>query len=349
MILRKASFAVLVVCFAVGAEAVAQPSPVPGGLLSRTPWCRLEVVAGRIQLVDPRLGHKATVTAESPDGRAKELLSFCATDVESVSVRYEYLDEREHWLVDVELSRQVSIERRPRNDGTVAKVHYRQPRSGTVSVLVEQDGATRQAAAADFWRLMLSAPDLCRQHLTPVLESLRPDWRLNELGQQVERTLFEQATGNAILDRQVLDHLILQLGDREFHRRQSAERQLRELGQRVVSHLNRVNQDHLNAEQRFRLARIQQSLQVRDGDTPLRVAAWLIDDPATWISLLDRQDQRQRVTAARHLEKVLGKPLDFDALAADPKRAQQLARLRNEYGMGQPALVGDRSSGPTRF
>jgi hypothetical protein len=318
-------------------------------LLSRTPWCRLEVVAGRIQLVDPRLGHKATVTAESPDGRAKELLSFCATDVESVSVRYEYLDEREHWLVDVELSRQVSIERRPQNDGTVAKVHYRQPRSGKVSVLVEQDGATRQAAAADFWRLMLSAPDLCRQHLTPVLESLRPDWRLNELGQQVERTLFEQATGNAILDRQVLDHLILQLGDREFHRRQSAERQLRELGQRVVSHLNRVNQDHLNAEQRFRLARIQQSLQVRDGDTPLRVAAWLIDDPATWISLLDRQGQRQRVVAARHLEKVLGKPLDFDALAADPRRAQQLARLRNEYGMGQPALVGDRSPGPTRF
>lgn len=349
MISRKARIAVFIVCFAAGAEALAQQTPVPGGLLSRTTWCRLEIVAGRIQLVEPRLGHKATVTAESPDGRAKELLSFCATDVESVSVRYEYLDDREQWLVDVELSRHVMIERRPRNEGAVAKVCYRQPRSGPVSLVVEHDNAPRQSAAADLWRLMLSEPELCQQHLIPVLESLRPDWRLAELGQQVERTLLAQAAGSALLDLQDLDRLILQLGDREFHRRQAAERRLRELGQRAASHLNRVNHNNLNAEQRFRVLRIQQSLHVRDADTPLRVAAWLIDDSAAWISLLDRDDPSQRMVAARHLETLLGRPLEFDALAAAPQRAQQLAHLKNEHGITRPELIGDRTPERPRF
>ena len=349
MISAKASIAVLTVCFAVGAEALAQQSPVPGGLLSRTAWCRLEIVAGRIQLVEPRLGHKAAVTAESPDGHAKEVLSFNATDVDSASVRYEYLDEREQWSVDIEASGHVLIQRRPRNEGTAASVQYRQPRSGAVSVVVEHGNETRQLAAADLWRLMLADPELCNRHLHPVLESLRPDWRLAELGQQVEQTLLSQAAANGLLDRDHLDRLILQLGDREFHRRQAAERQLRELGQRAASHLNRVDPGNLNAEQRFRLLRIQQSLQVRDGDTPLRVAAWLIDDPATWVSLLDRDEQSRRIVAARHLETLLGRPLDFDALAAVPQRAQQLARLKNEYGITGHELIGDRAPGRPRF
>ncbi|MCH5375525.1 MAG: hypothetical protein JJ992_16265, partial [Planctomycetes bacterium] len=105
-----------------------------------------------------------------------------------------------------------------------------------------------------------------------------------------------------------------------------------------------VDLDRLSAEQRIRLRCIERRLQVTDSDSPPRVATWLIDDPATWISLLKRDDESTRLVAARHLQTILDRPLDFDALADAPERARQLARLQTEFRLDRPVLVGDASS-----
>ncbi len=345
MIPRKVWFALLLSCCVPTPHAVAQQLPSPGNLLARTTWCRLDIVGGRVRLVEPRLGHKGTVTAESPDGQAAEVLAFCATDVDSASVRYEYLDGQEQWLVDVELSRQVLIQRRPRSGSDLAGVQYRQPERGAVTLEIEQHGRTQQIVAADFWRLFLADPELCGQHLIPILQAMRPDWQLDVLGERVEQALLTKAAKGSILDRQRLDNLVQQLGDREFQRRQAADRELRVMGQQVVGYLSRLDQENLTTEQRIRLQRIRHRLEVTDSDSPQRVATWLIDDPATWISLLQREDAELRLAAASHLGKILGRPPDFDALAAAPDRARQLARLQDEFGAAKSVRVGEASAG----
>jgi hypothetical protein len=347
MLPRPISFALFAACISFGPPAFAQYLPSPGSLLARSSWCRLDIVAGRVTLVEPRLGHKATVTSESPDGQPAEVLAFCATDVDSASLRYEYLDDQQQWLVDIQLSRQVLIQRRPQADSPVVAVQYRQPELGPVSLEVQQRDRTLRVVATDFWRLFLAAPELCSEHLIPILEAMRPDWQLATLGRRVEHALLAKAAAGSRLERQELDALVEQLGDREFRRRQAADRQLRSLGQQVVGYLSRLDLDHLNAEQRIRLQRIRQTLQVTDSDSPERVATWLIDDPATWISLLGRQDQTARMAAARHLDSLLDRPLRFDALATAPERARQLARLQDELGISRSEMVGQTSGGKT--
>jgi hypothetical protein len=233
MTLYRAMIAVFVVCLISAAEVSAQHRPVPGGLLRRTPWYRLEMVAGRLRLVGTRLGLKATLTVQCPDGVAKEVLSYAATDVESASIRYEYQDAQQQWLVDIELSRRVLIRYRSSDREKAKRVEYRQPLSGPVSVAVEHDAETSQLAAPDFWRLLLADPDFCSRHLIPVLETLRTGWSLAAFGQQIERALLACAAADALLDRQMLDQAVQQLGDPEFQRRQAAERRLRDLGQRA--------------------------------------------------------------------------------------------------------------------
>ncbi|MCH5377918.1 MAG: hypothetical protein JJ992_28510, partial [Planctomycetes bacterium] len=86
MLPRKVQIGVWAACIAAAPSSFAQHLPTPGALLARTNWCRLDIVGGRVRAVQPRLGHKATVTAESPDGMAAEILAFCATDFDSVAV-----------------------------------------------------------------------------------------------------------------------------------------------------------------------------------------------------------------------------------------------------------------------
>jgi hypothetical protein len=349
MTFDKAMITVFVVCLISAAEVSAQHRPVPGGLLRRTPWYRLEMVAGRLRLVGTRLGLKATLTVQCPDGVAKEVLSYAATDVESASIRYDYQDAQQQWLVDIELSRRVLIRYRSSDRENANRVEYRQPLSGPVSVAVEHDAETSQLAAPDFWRLLLADPDFCGRHLIPVLETLRTGWSLAAFGQQIERALLDGAAADALLDRQMLEQAVRQLGDPEFQRRQAAERRLRDLGQRAATYLEQVTTRELCAEQRYRLRQIRRSLLVRDGDTPDRIALWLIDDPGTWISLLDREDASQRVTAAQHLERLLDRPLDYDPWGAEPQRFEQLARLRTEFGTARPIRVGELPGDRSRF
>jgi hypothetical protein len=215
-------------------------------------------------------------------------------------------------------------------------------------LVIEGDEGTREIAAPGFWHLMLAEPDTCRKHLVPLLELVRPDWRLESKARQLEEALFAVARSGKLPDAARLRQLVRRLRHPKFERRQEADRHLREMGQSVLAFLERLDEQTLDTEQRTRIRRIRQSLTVTDGDTPVRVASWLADNSHVWLALLDRADADKRSTAANHLELICGQPLPFDPLASDIDRRRQIDQLRIDLGLDRPVLVSERD-GTSRF
>lgn len=339
----------LLVWLANPASSLAEPSPTPGGMLQRSHSLRLEIQHGHLRLQGLRPGQRATLTLECAEKRAKESLVVSHASPHAAYLTYTYHDARQQWTVDIQRLGQVLIQHRTNQPDSYLQIEYRQPSRGPVSLMVQDGVSTRTLTAPDLWRLMLLDGPLCRQHLVPMLETLSPDWRLVAFTEQIEQALLIRSANVHPLDRQMLDNLVQDLGHPEFRRRQAAELRLRRLGHQAASYLSQVDSSNLSAEQRYRLRQIRRALHVPDRDTPERVAAWLGDDPATWIALLDREDSERRRVAAVHLEKLLDRPLNIDALADEAERSESVARLKAEFGLERPTLVGDRVGEPRRF
>ncbi len=319
-----------------------------GHLIARCKWTRFEIVGGCVTLTDTRLGQKSMLTSDNPETGVRETLSFSAKTPASASLHYEYLGTTQQMMVDVERSKQVTIVHLSRADNDVDVVRYRQPERGNVTLVVDVDEETHEIAAPGFWHLMLAEPDTCRKYLVPVLKSARPDWRLESQARQLEEELFVVAEAGKLPDTDRMRQLVRQLSHPKFERRQSADRQLREQGQSVLTFLERLDEQAMDAEQRTRIRRIKQTLTITDGDTPVRVASWLADNSHVWLALLDRADANKRVAAAKHLEMICGQPLPFNPLASDIDRRHQIDQLRVDLGLDRPILVSERE-GTSQF
>ncbi len=329
-------------------QSSAQEATHPGKLLVRMPWARLEIVLGRLRLTRCRLGQESQVSANVLEQGIEESLAFSAKTAESARLRYEYSDTRQQWRVEIDQAAQVAVQRLPRGESKQVPVRLQQPLRGPLTLVVGDGPAAREFTADGLWQLMLAEPVICRQHLNPVLQSLRSDWILEEQSQQVEQALLALARSHHARDRAKLAALVEQLGDPSFSRRQGADRQLREMGQSVVAFLNRLDESTLSVEQRSRIRQIKQSFRIYDGDTPDRVAAWLSEDQSVWLSLLERKSEVTRITAAEQLGAILGQSLAFDPAADEAIRQQQIRRLRADWGMERPILVGDAGGNPRR-
>jgi hypothetical protein len=328
--------------------ASGQEEPHPGNLISRMPWARLEIVFGRLRLTHCRLGQESTVSANLPEKGIAESLGFSAKTADSARLHYQYADSEQLLRVDFEQAASMTLDRVPNGESKLATVRFRQPLRGPTTLVVEDGRTTREFSADGLWQLMLAEPEVWRQHLSPILQSLRPDWMLEAQSQQIEQALLAASRGNRAPDAVRMAALVQQLRDPSFSRRQDADHQLREMGQAVVSSLNRLDERTLDAEQRSRIRQIKQSLHVYEGDTPARVAAWLVDDRAVWLALLERKNEATRSIAAGQLETILGQSLAFIPAAGEAERQQQVRRLRAELGLERPLLVGDAGGGLPR-
>jgi hypothetical protein len=350
MIHAKTSSAVSAAFFlAASFCAAADEPPRPGHLLAHTSWARLEIVFGRLRLTHIRLGQESKLVASVPELGVEETLSFSASTADSARLHYEYRDARQQWTVAIEQAAPVAIDRLPSAGSDIVPVRFRQPAEGNLMLVVEDASQPKEVVAESVWHLMLAEPELCRQHLLPILQALRTDWRLDEQAERLEAALLAAARQQRLPDTQRMRALVDQLADREFTRRQAADQQLRALGQSAAGFIQRLDEKSLDVEQRTRIREIRRALELHEGDTALRAAAWLIDDRAVWLTLLDRDDESQRLLAARHLQALLGQPLAFDPLASPAERRGQLRRLRVEMGLDRPVLVGDAGGDRRRF
>jgi hypothetical protein len=163
-----------------------------------------------------------------------------------------------------------------------------------------------------------------------MLSELRPHWRLAEQAAEVEAALVAQAGADTHAERRQWQAWVTELASDSFASRQAADLALRQAGQSVLAFLRQQHPDELDPEQRRRIRGILADVCDGSPDSPERVAGWMLDDKAIWLTLLGRGGLEQRIAAAEHLSKLCRRSLPFDPSASPESRQAQLAVLREK-------------------
>ncbi|MGQ9576670.1 MAG: hypothetical protein ACUVUC_15285 [Thermoguttaceae bacterium] len=309
-----------------GQRAAGQAPPLSTRLADavRHSWIQFQLSSGRVVLKPIR--RLQTSTSSTIDSRRERLTVRTAGP--DPAIDYELTTPDQQLSVRFTAANRLEIRRIPKGDSRIVPIEFQQPAAGPVWLKVG-GSEPREHQAPSLWHLFLAEPALCREQLAPLLNYLRPDWDLPTTAEQIAALLVQSASGGSSPDHKRWAELVKQLGDDRFAKREAADRQLREAGRAVVAYLQQLDPSRLDAEQQFRIRRIILALtDTGADDTPEQVAAWLLYDPAAWLTLLCHQTEATRRAAARQLEVLLGNPIEFDP-AADPQtRARQIDTLR---------------------
>ncbi len=243
----------------------------------------------------------------------------------------EYVKPGPERRVSIELgvsSRRVHIVQEPEAGADVLPLEFIQPPRGPLSLTLGAGPSQQVIHAASFWHLMIGYPEVCRQHLLPLLQLIDSGWDPGKLAADVEEDLIQLAHSQET-DRRHWDALVAQLRDERYTRREAADRQLRASGPIVIHYLRELDPARLDAEQKFRVRRIIAALDLSEGiDTPDRVTSWLAGDPSIWLGLLSRDSESTRRLAFQQLTSLSDKPLVFDPAAGEKTRQSQVEQIR---------------------
>ena len=326
---------------ASSAAAFGQVSPLPN-LASRLVVVRFSVTMGRIEAAADQPGFESEQTSNVEPGH-HETLSINSNNEQEASIKYELTTGDEQLSVDVSEGFEVVISRHPTKQSHSAQVDFHQPRMGPITLTVVQNGVTHEVRGDTVWYLLLAEPDLCRQHLLPLLEMLRGDWRLVETAQSIESQMLRIAEAYKPENIQRWGALVADLASDHFIVRQAAERELRADGTTVIPYLQALNHRQLDFEQYSRISGIVDSQANAAEDTPEQEACRLMDDRPLWIVLLNRPRETTRRLAVRQLAFLMGESIQFDPGAADSVRKSQLDVLRKRVETTAAAKRSDDS------
>ena len=329
---RIASFSAFALVAIQPLFALGQSSSEPASglsLLGRTNWVRLEVVGGRIAVLTHRCGQSRSASSDSSDPTQQRLNVQLRGSM--LVMRYESEDQfgRREMVVDDDGTLRITA---LRYEADPREVTLHQPLHGKLTVSIESGGSLSRTSAPSLWHLMLAEPQLCEQHVAPLLESLRPDWRIAEQGEAIRQSLLTAAGSDVLAERAQWRKWVADLSHTNFQKRQAADRALRAVGQPVTAWLSRLDGDELDAEQRQRVRRICDELADPSADSPERVVSWLIDDKSVWLSLIATGDLDERIAASEHLSKICRRTIPFDPHADHDQRRTQMRALMARYG-----------------
>jgi hypothetical protein len=311
-------------------------------LTSRLVVVRFSMTMGRIEATADQPGFEREQTSTIEPGR-HETLSVSTNNDQEATVKYDLTTEAEQLSFSVSEGYEVSFTRRPFKDSHTPQVEFRQPRVGPITLTVVKDGVTREVRGETVWYLLLAEPELCRQHLLPLLDMLRSDWRLVETAQAIESQMLRIAGAYQAENLRRWSSLVGDLASERFVVRQAAERELRAAGTVVIPYLQSLNTHQLDLEQSSRIRGIVDSQADAAEDTPEQAACRLMDDRSLWLVLAARPQESARRMAARQLAFLTGESIQFDPGAAESLRKTQLESLRKRIEAIAPAKSADDS------
>ncbi|QDU95393.1 hypothetical protein [Lignipirellula cremea] len=294
-------------------------------------WGRYEVQLGRLRLASTRFNQTKVLSVVSEDRSRRETYSVNVNHAR-MSSHYESQTPQRLLKVAFEANGTVSILVEPsgvEQPGftTAVAMEFTQQPSGAIEMHVGEGADRRSYQAPCFWRMMLAEPTVCRQHLTPVLEGMRPDWGLNETASGIEAELIRVAPNPSGINRERVRQLVGRLSHESFGLRQEAQNELVGYGQGVLPWLDEINPDLLDREQLHRVASIRKAFACSIGDSPARAVALLENDKQTWIVLLSHDDLDCRRLAAGRLSRMWGRPFTFDPTASPDERIAQIETI----------------------
>jgi hypothetical protein len=306
-----------------------QDAPALGNLAAQPGWAAFGVVNGRLAVLEVPPRFEKQCSCADPEGRVSE--SICVKSAGHVAaVHYEFTSPEQRFTLQAIGGEWMEIHHVPQQDMTPVELHLVQAPGKDLVLTIGSGEARREFSAPTFWHLMLAEPDVTRDCLLPLLETLRPRWELRRQAAAVEARLQELAAQSSSPEIEKWETLVKELADTRFLRREAADRQLRSEGQSLYPFLLQLEHRRLDAEQRTRLEAIRRSLGSVGEDTPPRTALRMLYDETTWLTLLSREDATQRAIAARHLCKLCPAAVNFDPLADQAVRRVQLKQLRQQ-------------------
>jgi hypothetical protein len=209
----------------------------------------------------------------------------------------------------------------------------RQPSDGPLTFAVTRSGQTKKFESPTLWHLLIAQPELCKQMLLPMLTRLRGDWQLDRVAADARQELLLHDAGQDHDQQQNRwADLVAALGDYRFSVRERADRALRAAGRDVVPYLQNLRRRDLDAEQRRRIAELIASYDNAGEDAADGIAQRLRGDRTLWLSLLSDEQDSTRTIAARQLNMLTGKRIEFSATADAATRQQQIEALKGTLG-----------------
>jgi hypothetical protein len=303
------------------------------GLLSRAaPWLRCSIVAGRVAVDGTRLSNMRSTTKGVQRAESLDIHN----ENGQFTLNYRRTTGEEELVVELTgLGERVLMRRTPQGSSSVLPVEFRQAPNEKIVLTLGSGTGQQTYRAQGIWQLLIAQPKPCREHLLPLLELLRPNWKLAETADAVEEKLLSEAGGVGASGRTGWAALVTQLASESFAKREAADRALRSGDGGALAYLRQLDFSRLDAEQQFRVRRIIEVLAAQNSDdSGEQVAASLAADPAVWLALLGRPQPATRQKAARELAALLGDPITVDP-AADPdtqkdRREQLRARIEGK-------------------
>lgn len=312
----------------IGAEARAQQVQLNPGLTQMLRYFSLDVVSGRIVANSPQRDRK--LESQSTGENRRERLAITLSG-EATSISYELAVGDVQIGYEVVDGAEVTVSRRGQGAADGSFIEFHQPPSGPVSLRLGEGDKEKVYEAGNLWRLLAAEPVVCREQLTPLLELLKPDWRLDQIALEAQRSLYDSAKALQNADLAAWRRLVDELGDPRFSKRQAADRRLRDFGRGAALFLMSVDWRRLDAEQQSRIRAIFHDLSGGDrADTPDRVALFLVRDPQVWLRLLESGELAERRLAREQLERLLTIRIEFDPEGDQALRENQLAALRRQ-------------------
>lgn len=249
------------------------------------------------------------------------------------TVNYGRFAPDERLSYQIENGNEVTVQLVPRSTTDHATIVFVQPAEGAIRLTVATGEQSKTIYAPSLWHLLIIDPQLCHEHLVPLLEIMRPNWQLDQQAQDIEKALSSDQPARTAIDHSSWEKNLRQLASDRFVERERAEQQLQSYGPVILPFLRGKDRGEFDAEQAFRVRRVIRGLDKNaDEDTPDRVLPWLTGDPRIWYALLSRDDLRVRGIAVEQLSKLLETKLDFDPAAEATERELQRQRLHERFG-----------------
>jgi hypothetical protein len=313
-----------------------KPRAALPNLANRLPSVRFFVDGGRLQAIANEAGVERENSSDLGTSRREKLILNTNAD-QDASIQYELSTGDELLTANVVDGQQFTITRRPGKDSKGPAIEFHQPQDGPLTLSVKDRDTVREIMGPTIWHLLLSEPELCRQHLLPLLEMFRPEWHLAETTRSIEAQMLRTAGEFRPENLRSWDALVADLASDRFADRQRAERELRLAGAAVIPFLQGLDHRRLDYEQWSRIQHIIESADSDDEDRPESVASRMMADRHVWLVLLDRPDESTRRTAAGALSYLFGEPVQFDPAARESIRRRQLEALQKRVAREAPA------------
>lgn len=263
-----AAFAVwLLTCPHIGAGEIELDPTIASNLRELVAY---RIHGGRIMLDTGHFASNVSLRGKRPS--SPESFSLEVTARESI-IRYSQSTWNQEVSLEMRRARreawEVQLERRPRGESEVPRIRFVQRPGEPLELKVDDERTVR---ADSLWSLWLHEPELCREHLAPLLELLRPHWHLNEQVRDVERMLALIAQEDTPLARRQWGEWVAELGSDSAFSRQRAFRALQEAAPANMRYLVSLDPQSLDAEQQQRLAALVERYVLPHEDTPVSAA-----------------------------------------------------------------------------